>query len=53
MANGNDGRPQRGMLIGIAIGLVLMAILLVTFYLRVHQPALNAKPNQAPLPTQQ
>jgi hypothetical protein len=53
MANGNDGRPQRGMLIGILIGLFLMAILLGAFYVRVHKPAVDAKPNQPPLTTQQ
>jgi hypothetical protein len=53
MANGNDDRPQRGMLIGILVGLVLMAILLGAFYFRVHQPAVDAKPNPPPLKTQQ
>ena len=52
MANGNDSRPQRGMLIGLAIGSVLMVILLVLFYDRVHKPAVEAKPNRAPLATQ-
>jgi hypothetical protein len=52
MANGNDSRPQRGMLIGLGIGILLMAILLVVFYVRVKKSAVEAKPNPAPLSTQ-
>jgi hypothetical protein len=52
MANGNDSRPQLGMLIGLGIGILLMAVLLVLFYVRVQKPAVEAKPNQAPLSTQ-
>jgi hypothetical protein len=52
IADGNDSRPQRGMLIGLAISILLMAILLVLFYDRVQKPAVEAKPNPAPLSTQ-
>jgi len=52
MANENDTRPQRGMLIGLAIGSVLMAVLLFLFYEHVQKPAVQTKPNQAPLATQ-
>ena len=40
------------MIIGIAIGLVLAAILCVTFYNRVQKPAVATKPDRAPLKTQ-
>jgi hypothetical protein len=52
MVNDNDTRPQRGMLIGLAIRSVLMVVLLALFYEHVHKPAVQAKPNQAPLATQ-
>lgn len=52
MAKKNDARPQRGMLIGLAIGSILMAVLLLLFYEHVHKPAVQTKPNQAPLATQ-
>jgi hypothetical protein len=52
MANDNDTRPQRGMLIGLAVGSILMAVLLFLFYEYVQKPAVQAKPNQAPLATQ-
>ena len=52
MADKNDSKPQRGMLIGLAIALPLMFALLVAFYFRLHKPAVIAKPNQAPMATQ-
>jgi hypothetical protein len=52
MAKKNDARPQHGMLIGLAIGSILMAILLLLLYDHVHKPAVQTKPNQAPLATQ-
>ncbi|MDQ0839420.1 hypothetical protein [Sphingomonas faeni] len=52
MAKKNDARPQRGMLIGLAIGSILMAVLLILFDENVHKPAVQTKPNQAPLATQ-
>ena len=53
MANGKDTKPLKGMLIGLAVGLILMVALVVTFYFRVQKPAVEEKPNQAPLSTQQ
>jgi hypothetical protein len=53
MTDQNEPRPQRGMVIGIVVGLVLAAILVATFYTRVQRPAVDAKPVQAPLKTQQ
>jgi hypothetical protein len=52
MAKKNDDRPQRGMLIGLTVGSILMAVLLFVFYEHVHKPAVQTKPNQAPLATQ-
>ncbi|MEG3163401.1 hypothetical protein U1701_02225 [Sphingomonas sp. PB2P19] len=52
MTERKEPRPQRGMIIGIVVGLMLAAILLAIFYSRVQQPAVDAKPTQAPLKTQ-
>ncbi|MDD1449876.1 hypothetical protein NHF48_001255 [Sphingomonas sp. H160509] len=52
MAKHNDTKPIKVMLIGLAIGLVLMVALLVTFYFRVQKPAVEAKPHQPPMATQ-
>ena len=52
MVNDNDTRPQRGMLIGLAIGSVPMVVLPALFYEHMHKPGVQVKPNQAPLATQ-
>jgi hypothetical protein len=36
MAKENDARPQHGMLIGLAIGSILIAVLLFVFFTRVQ-----------------
>lgn len=53
MTKTSEKRPKRGMILGIAVGLVLAGALLMTFYNRVQQPAVGAKPAQPPRVTQQ
>lgn len=52
MTDDEEARPKRGMIIGIAVGLVLAAILVIIFHNRVQQPAVEAKPAQPALATQ-